>query len=72
MSYPKAIQILDGLEQGKEFEAIIEAILLRSGIFFDNQGVIGSKLFETERLGKLVDCVVPELSNIVWKKGNVL
>ncbi|MEB9886011.1 type II restriction endonuclease [Bacillus cereus] len=44
---------------GKEFEAIIEAILLRSGIFFDNQGVIGSKLFETERLGKLVDCVVP-------------
>lgn len=44
---------------GKEFEAIVEAILLRSGIFFDNQGIIGSKLFETERLGKLVDCVVP-------------
>ncbi|MEK3972384.1 type II restriction endonuclease [Bacillus sp. FSL M7-0558] len=44
---------------GKEFEAIIEAILLRSGIFFDDQGVIGAKLFETERLGKLVDCVVP-------------
>lgn len=44
---------------GKEFEAIIEIILLRAGIFFDNQGVIGSKLFQTERLGKLVDCVVP-------------
>ncbi|RNC96205.1 restriction endonuclease [Lysinibacillus halotolerans] len=44
---------------GKEFEAIIEAILLRAGIYFDNQGVIGSNLFETERLGKLVDCVVP-------------
>ncbi|OUB42045.1 type II restriction endonuclease [Bacillus thuringiensis] len=44
---------------GKEFEAIIEVILLRAGIFFDNQGIIGSTLFETERLGKLVDCVVP-------------
>jgi hypothetical protein len=44
---------------GKEFEAIIETILLRCGILFDNQGIIGSKLFETERLGKLVDCVVP-------------
>ncbi|MFJ8242527.1 type II restriction endonuclease [Bacillus tropicus] len=44
---------------GKEFEAIIETILLRAGIFFDNQGVIGSALFKTERLGKMVDCVVP-------------
>lgn len=44
---------------GKEFEAIIETILLRAGIFFDNQGVIGSKIFKSERLGKLVDCVVP-------------
>lgn len=44
---------------GKEFEGIIEAILLRAGIYFDNQGIIGSKLFETKRLGKLVDCVVP-------------
>lgn len=44
---------------GKEFEAIIETILLRAGIMFDNQGIIGSKLFETERLGKLVDCVIP-------------
>lgn len=44
---------------GKEFEAIIETILLRAGIIFDNQGIIGSDLFETNRLGKLVDCVVP-------------
>jgi hypothetical protein len=44
---------------GNEFEAIIEIILLRNGVAFDNQGVIGSKLFQTERLGKLVDCVIP-------------
>ncbi|MEF2097310.1 type II restriction endonuclease [Bacillus sp. CFBP9009] len=44
---------------GKEFEFIIETILLRCGIMFDNQGVIGSKLFNTERLGKLVDFVIP-------------
>ncbi|BDC60692.1 MULTISPECIES: type II restriction endonuclease [Bacillus] len=44
---------------GKEFEAIIEILLLRTGVVFDNQGVIGSKLFKTDRLGKLVDCVVP-------------
>lgn len=44
---------------GKEFEAIIEILLLRNGVVFDNQGVIGSKLFKSDRLGKLVDCVVP-------------
>ncbi|MET3507880.1 type II restriction endonuclease [Halalkalibacter oceani] len=44
---------------GKEFEVIIEILLLRNGVVFDNQGVIGSKLFKTDRLGKLVDCVVP-------------
>ena len=44
---------------GKEFEFIVETILLRCGIMFDNQGVIGSKLFNTERLGKLVDFVIP-------------
>jgi len=47
---------------GNEFEFIIETILLRCGIMFDNQGVIGSKLFNTERLGKLVDFVIPGVS----------
>lgn len=44
---------------GNEFEFIMETILSRCGIMFDNQGVIGSKLFNTERLGKLVDFVIP-------------
>lgn len=44
---------------GNEFEFIMETILTRCGIMFDNQGVIGSKLFNTERLGKLVDFVIP-------------
>jgi hypothetical protein len=53
---------------GKEFEFIMETILLRSVIMFDNQGVIGSKIFKTEKLGKLVDCVVPGVAEYEIEK----
>lgn len=56
---------------GNEFEFIMETILTRCGIMFDNQGVIGSKLFNTERLGKLVDFVIPGLLSITLKEENV-
>lgn len=44
---------------GKEFESIIELLLMGAGITFDTQGTIGSGVFETNELAKLVDCVVP-------------
>lgn len=44
---------------GKEFEIIIEKILLHIGISADDQGRIGKGIFKEVGLGKLVDCVVP-------------
>ncbi|WP_208560894.1 type II restriction endonuclease [Marinilactibacillus kalidii] len=44
---------------GKEFETIIELILMGANIPFDTQGSIGSGVFESKKLSKLVDCVSP-------------
>lgn len=44
---------------GKEFEAIIELILLGANIPMDSQGNIGKKYFVNKGLGKLVDIVSP-------------
>lgn len=44
---------------GKEFEAIIELILIGAGIPMDSQGNIGKKIFSNKGLGKLVDIVSP-------------
>ena len=44
---------------GKEFEAIIELILLGAGIPLDSQGNIGKAFFVEKGLGKLVDVVSP-------------
>ncbi|PCE18931.1 type II restriction endonuclease [Staphylococcus pseudintermedius] len=44
---------------GKEFELIIELILMGANIPFDTQGSIGSGVFESSELAKLVDCVSP-------------
>ncbi len=44
---------------GKEFEAIIELVLLGAGVQIDSQGKIGKELFMNKGLGKLVDLVSP-------------
>lgn len=44
---------------GKEFEAIIELVLLGAGVQIDSQGKIGKELFQSKGLGKLVDLVSP-------------
>lgn len=44
---------------GKEFESIIELVLIGSGIYFDSQGIIGRRSFVDKGLSKLVDLVLP-------------
>lgn len=44
---------------GNEFEYMIELILMGANIPFDTQGSVGSGVFESSQLAKLVDCVSP-------------
>ena len=44
---------------GKEFEAIIEMMLIGAGIPTDSQGTVGKQFFAQHHLGKLVDFVTP-------------
>ncbi len=44
---------------GKEFEAIIELLMMGANISMDTQGNIGKKVFVEKSLGKLVDIVSP-------------
>ena len=55
---------------GNEFEAIIELILMGAKIPFDTQGSIGTGVFESSNLAKLVDCVSPGASEYKINKRN--
>src|SRR5699024_7484518 len=55
---------------GNEFEHIIEFILMGIGISLDTQGSVGSGVFETSHLAKLVDCVVPGATEYKIDKRN--
>ncbi|MFW0154466.1 type II restriction endonuclease [Rothia sp. P6271] len=58
---------------GKEFEAIIELILIGADIPMDSQGNIGKKFFEDKDLGKMVDIVSPGSSEYsIYKRDTVL
>lgn len=58
---------------GKEFEAIIELILIGSDIPMDSQGNIGKKFFVDKGLGKLVDIVSPgSIEYVLNKRDTVL
>lgn len=58
---------------GKEFESIIELILIGAGIPLDSQGNIGKQEFVNKGLGKLVDLVsLGVLEYIVNKRNTVL
>src|SRR5699024_614155 len=55
---------------GNEFEYIIEFILMGIGISLDTQGSVGSGVFETSHLAKLVDCVAPGATEYKLDKRN--
>lgn len=55
---------------GKEFESIIELVLMGANIEFVTQGSIGSGVFESSELAKLVDCVVPGAAEYNLNKRN--
>lgn len=55
---------------GNEFEHIIELILMGVGISLDTQGSVGSGVFETSHLAKLVDCVTPGATEYKIDKRN--
>ncbi len=57
---------------GKEFEAIIELILIGANIPIDSQGNIGKKFFIDKGLGKLVDIVSPGSVEYVLNKRDTI
>lgn len=57
---------------GKEFEAIIELLLIGAGIPSDAQGAIGKQYFQTHQIGKLVDFVTPSVAEYLANKRNTM
>lgn len=57
---------------GKEFETIIELILIGAGISLDSQGTIGKKTFTDKGIGKIVDVVSPGVVEYVINKRNTV
>lgn len=57
---------------GKEFECIIELILIGTGIPLDSQGNIGKQEFVNKGLGKMVDVVSPGVLEYLINKRNTV
>jgi len=57
---------------GKEFEHIIELILIGAGVPIDSQGNIGKDYFVEKGLGKLVDTVSPGVTEFEINKRNAV
>lgn len=57
---------------GKEFEAIIELILMGADLPLDSQGKIGKKVFTNKGLGKLVDVVTPGVIEFTIDKNDTI
>lgn len=57
---------------GKEFEAIIELLLLGADIPLDVQGNVGKSFFANKGLGKLVDIVSPGVAQFILNKRNTM
>ena len=55
---------------GKEFEAIIEMLLIGADISTDSQGNVGKQTFAKNGLGKLVDFVSPGVVEYIINKRN--
>lgn len=57
---------------GKEFEAIIELLLIGAEVPSDAQGAIGKQYFQTHQIGKLVDFVTPSVVDYLANKRNTM
>lgn len=57
---------------GKEFEAIIELILIGAGVPLDSQGNVGKTYFTKRGLGKMVDIVSPGAVEYMADKNDVI
>lgn len=57
---------------GKEFESIIELLLMGAGIPMDSQGNIGKQMFVNKGLGKLVDVVSPGVVEFIIDKNDTV
>lgn len=57
---------------GKEFEHILELVLISAGVDFDSQGNIGKDNFIKKGLGKLVDIVSPGVTEFEINKRNTI
>lgn len=57
---------------GKEFESIIEHILIGAELPLDSQGNVGKKIFLDKGLGKLVDVVLPGVLEYFLNKRNTV
>ena len=55
---------------GKEFEAILELLLIGSDVPVDTQGSVGKQIFTSNGLGKLVDFVSPGVVQYAKTKRN--
>lgn len=57
---------------GKEFEAILELMMIGADIPADAQGSIGKQQFQKEQIGKLVDFVTPGVMEYLLNKRNTM
>lgn len=57
---------------GKEFEAILELLLVGADIPADTQGSIGKTYFQSHQIGKLVDFVTPGVVQYLSNKRNTM
>lgn len=57
---------------GKEFESILELLMMGAGIPVDVQGAIGKSFFQNNQIGKLVDLVIPGVAQYKSNKRNTM
>lgn len=57
---------------GKEFEAILQLLLIGADISSTEQGSIGKNFFQTHQIGKLVDFVIPSVVGYLINKRNTM
>lgn len=57
---------------GKEFEAILELLLMACNVSMDSQGNIGKEAFTSKGLGKMVDIVTPSATHFTIDKYNTI
>lgn len=79
MAYPEQIYKLSlsntqsrRSRAGKEFEAILELLMIGADVSVDAQGSIGKSTFSKKDLGKLVDFISPGVTQYIINKRNTV